>query len=74
MNKVNSYCAYSEEYHGVRTAMYSGYASTKERFAQLCEENGYNLEGLEIELVHSNVRNELGRPYPEKAEKDLGVV
>lgn len=73
-NTINSYYAYSEEFKGDRTAMYGGYAQSEERFVELCEEAGYNLDGLEVELGHQNVKDEMGRPFGEKVWKDLGTV
>ena len=73
-NTINSYYAYSGECKGVRTAMYGGYAQSEERFVEMCEEAGFNLEGLEVEIGHLNVKDEMGRPFPEKVWKDLGTI
>lgn len=43
------------------TAMYNGYATSEERFIALCKEAGYDLEGMEIELVKENSKDEMGR-------------
>ena len=59
---------------GTRTAMYSGHAESEERFIELCKQEGYDLEGLETELVRVNARNEIGRPIKEGVRKDLGTI
>lgn len=56
------------------TAMYSGFAESEERFKELCEKAGFDLEGMEVELVHSNPKDEMGRLYKEGVRKDLGTI
>lgn len=73
-NTINSYYALCKEYKGVRTAMYGGYAKSEERFIEMCEEAGFNLEGLDVELDRQNVKDEMGRPFPEEVWKDLGSI
>ena len=72
-SNLNSYCAYTKEYQGCRTAMYSGYAQSEERFVELCKNAGFDLEDLDVELVHKNATNELGQPCQEGVREDLGT-
>lgn len=71
---MNFYVAWTPEYKGCRTAMYSGCAMSEQRFAELCEQEGYDLEGLEVELEKENPKDELGRLYSEGVRKDLGTI
>lgn len=73
-NSINSYWAYTEEYRGSRTAMYSGFAQSEKRFIELCEAAEFDLEGLELELEQQNVKDDLGRPFLEGVQKDLGTI
>lgn len=70
---VNCYYAFSEEVKGDRTAMYGGYAQSEERFIEMCEEAEFDLEGLEVELDSQNVKDEMGKPFPEKVWKDFEI-
>lgn len=72
---MNYYVAYSKPYKGARTAMFNGYATSKERFIGLCEEESFGLDGLEVELVTENVTDEMGKPYHrEGVHRDLGTI
>ncbi len=56
------------------TAMYSGFAASEERFVELCKNAGFDIEGMEIELVHANSKDAMGRPFAEGVRKDLGTL
>lgn len=71
---MNFYLALSEPYNGMQTAMYSGFAPSEERFVELCQQAGFDLDGLEIELHTRNPKDELGRPFKEGVGKDLGTI
>ncbi len=61
-------------FQGVATVMYSGYAPSEERFVELCEKAGFELDGLEIELYDVNPKDEMGRLYKEGVSKDVGTI
>lgn len=67
----NLYIAIEPKYG---TAMYSGIAESEERFVEQCQERGFDLTGLEIELIKKNPCDELGRLYEEHVRKDLGTI
>lgn len=71
---MNFYVAWGESPHNTRIVMYSGFASSEERFVKLCEEAGFDLEGLEIELNKTNPKDEVGRLYKEGVRKDIGTI
>lgn len=71
---MNFYIAWSESLHNTRTAMYSGFASSEERFVKLCEGAGFDLDGLEIELNKTNPKDEMGRLHREGVRKDVGTI
>lgn len=68
-NAINYYIA--EEYG---TAMYSGFATSKEHFATLCKDAGFDITGMEIELIRRNSKDEMGRPFLAGVRKDLGTL
>lgn len=61
MKRVNSYDLYNETESS--TTLYHAIASSVEEVRELAEEAAFDIEGLEIELVKSDVRDQLGRPY-----------
>ena len=63
---MNSYNIYDEEHYS--TILYHAIARDEEHVKELAEEAGINLEGLTIDLERSNVKDELGRPYPARIE------
>lgn len=42
---------------------YHAIAENEQQVVELAKEAGFDIEGLEIELERTDVRNELGRPY-----------
>lgn len=68
---MNYYLATETKYG---TAMYSGFAESEERFKELCDEAGFDLEDLEIVLDSINPKDEMGRLYKEGVRKDLGTI
>ena len=59
--KVNSYDIFDEDHYS--TILYHAVAENEEQVRELAEEAGINLEGLTIELVRTNVSDEMGYPY-----------
>lgn len=47
---------------------YHAIATSEEHAIQLAKEEGFDIEGMEIELERMNVRDELGKPYEPKIE------
>ena len=50
---------------------YHAIATSEEHAIQLAQEEGFDIEGMEIELERMNVRDEMGRPYEPKIEDAL---
>lgn len=42
---------------------YHAIAENEQQVVELAKEAGFDIEGLEIELERTDVRNELGQPY-----------
>lgn len=61
MRQVNHYVANLTEHEGCTTARYQGIAESREEFITMCEEAGYDLDGLDIVEEKRNVRNEIGQ-------------
>lgn len=59
--KTNSYNIYDENYSS--TILYHAVATDEDEVRELAEAKGYELEGLTIDLVRRNVKDELGRPF-----------
>ena len=57
---MNSYNIYDKNNYS--TVLYHAVASSEDEIKRLADQKGYNIEGLKIELIKRNVRNELGRP------------
>lgn len=68
---INSYIAVEPKYG---TAMYSGYAESEGRFIELCASAQFDLEDLDVLLVHKNCKNELGHSIQEGVSKDLATL
>lgn len=68
MKIVNSYNLVDENYYD--TVCYHAIASNEEEVRELAEEAGFDIEGLTIQLERKNVKNELGRPYSPRIEKE----
>lgn len=66
MKTVNSYDIHDPE-HYVCT-LWHALASDEDEVRQLAKEAGIDLTGLEIELVRTDVRDELRRPYSPRIE------
>lgn len=47
---------------------YHAIATSEEYAIQLAQEEGFNIEGMEVELERINICDELGRPYDCKIE------
>ena len=58
--RVNSYNIYDENHYS--TILYHAIARDEEHVKDLARETGINLDGLTIEEVRINVKDELGRP------------
>ena len=63
---MNSYNIYEEEHYS--TILYHVIARDEEQVKELALESNIDLDGLTIDLVRQNVKDELGRPYPAKIE------
>lgn len=50
------------------TILYHAIARDEEQVKELALESNIDLDGLTIDLVRQNVKDELGRPYPAKIE------
>lgn len=50
---------------------YHAIAQSEEQAIQLANEAGYDIEGMEVELERTNVRDELGREYQPRIEDAL---
>lgn len=66
MKTVNSYYIYDPE-HSV-CILWRALASNEDEVRQLAEEAGIDLSGLEIELIRTDVRDQLRRPYSPRIE------
>lgn len=62
MRQVNLYVASLPEVGGCTTARYQGIAESREEFITMCQEAGYDLDGLDIVEEKRNVRNEMRQP------------
>lgn len=58
----------------IGTTMFSGIAESEKEFREMCEANGFDLTGLEIERGSKNPKDEMGRSFPKKVQTDLGIV
>ena len=47
---------------------YHAIATSEEHTILLAKQEGFDIEGMEVELERMNVRDELGRPYEPKIE------
>ena len=47
---------------------YHAIATSEEHDILLAKQEGFDIEGMEVELERMNVRDELGRPYEPKIE------
>lgn len=47
---------------------YHAIATSEEYAILLAKQEGFDIEGMEVELERMNVRDELGRPYEPKIE------
>ena len=63
---MNSYNIFEEENYS--TILYHAIARDEEQVKELALEFNIDLDGLTIDLVRQNVKDELGRPYPAKIE------
>lgn len=63
---VNSYNIHHAEKWS--TILYHAIAESEEHVIELAEAAGYNIDGCEIELVRTDVRDEMRRPYSPKIE------
>ena len=61
MKKVNSYDIHDSKYWS--TVIYHALAENEEQVRELAEEAGFDIDGCEIELIRTDVRDELRRPY-----------
>ena len=66
---MNSYNIY--EKNNEATILYHAIARDEEHVVELAEEAGIDIEGLEIELERSNVKDQLGRPFSARIEDAL---
>lgn len=62
MRQVNLYVASLPEVGGCTTARYQGIAESREEFITMCQQAGYDLDGLDIVEEKRNVRNQMGQP------------
>lgn len=56
------------------TANYSGYAESEEEFRELCAQEGYDLDGCEVEELEHDVKPHFGRSPKKHVRKDLGKI
>lgn len=68
---MNSYNIFDEKHYS--TILYHAIAADLEQVKKLAKEANISLEGLTIELEHSDIKDELGRPYSAKIE-DAQVI
>lgn len=50
---------------------YHAIAESEEQAILLAKQEGFDIEGMEVELERMNVRDELGRPYKPRIEDAL---
>lgn len=65
---MNAYNIFDENHY--ETILYHAVAKDEDQVEELAKEKGIDLEGLEIELERTNVKDQLGRdfnPYIEDA-------
>lgn len=67
--KTNHYVA---NYVGRKstTCMYQGYAESEEQFRDLCNSAGYDLDGLQVECIRKDARDEMGRTIEPTCNKE----
>lgn len=70
MIKINHYVAWLPEREGTMTAKYQGFAENKEEFIAMCEDVGFDLDGLTITEEHRNCKDAIGRPSKKRVEED----
>lgn len=58
---MNSYNIFDEKEYS--TILYHSVAESEEQVRELADQAGYDLSGLTIEIVRTNVKDQLGRPY-----------
>ena len=50
---------------------YHAIATSEEHAVLLAKQEGFDIEGMEVELERENVRDEMGNPYEPKIEEAL---
>ena len=50
---------------------YYAIATSEEHAILLAKQEGFDIEGMEVELERMNVRDELGKPYEPKIEDTM---
>lgn len=63
---MNSYNIFEEENYS--TILYHAIARDEEQVKELAEDAGIDISGLTIELIRTNVTDQLGRPYSARIE------
>ena len=66
MKSVNAY-NFSEK----GCVFYHAIATSEEHAVSLAKQEGFNIEGMEVELERGNVRDEMGIPYEFRIEDAL---
>lgn len=63
---MNTYNIFDEKNYS--TILYHAIARNEDQVKELALESSINLEGLTIELIREDVRDQLGRPYTARIE------
>lgn len=58
---MNTYNIFEQENES--TILFHAIAKDKAQVKELAEEAGFDIEGMTIELIRTNVKNEMGRYY-----------
>lgn len=64
---VNSYDIHHKEEWS--TIIYHALATSEDHVRELAEQEGFDIEGCEIELMRTDVRDQLRRPYSPRIEE-----
>lgn len=66
---MNTYDIFDPEHEN--TTLYHAIARDENHVRELAEDAGFQIEGLSIDLIRANVKDQMGRPYTPRIESAL---